>query len=565
MVQKWLLPSLSQVLAQSEQTELVNQDTLQREKDQRDATSYREQERAKIQREWSSAIATLEELLLQAISKTGGFTSRSVKKTRSASCKRNSDSSSQQGLVLAGPLPVLGNPQLLASFQTGIFTSEAFNALSLMPFQLAPSKQELPQQLVKTVYELPLFPLDPLTKEKFCLVFTKRFSLVMVAGNDAEGVPAFRFSFDPEVIQQAWSVLRPRLLLTSSHHLGQLEELIGKYPPRVPDYRIVMEFGRRLLRNLPEPNQEESVQTITVNSSKPIMAQSGQIQREEVDSLADRQWQKLEKNREQDVSEIANSSTATPDVELLKALTHEIRTPLTTIRTLTKLLLKRRDLAPEVTRRLEIIEHECLEQINRMELIFRAVELETTAAKRGSVNLTSMSLNQIFQQNIPRWQKQAQRRNISLDVSLPQNLPTVVSNPHLLDQMLTGLMENFTRSLPSGGQIQVQVIPAGNQLKLQFQSQLSTEETNHSAHFSDSTCQTLKSIGQLLMFQPETGSLSLNLDVTKNLFQALGGKLIVRQRPQAGEVMTVFLPLEVSHRDGCQQSGVFARKVNKVV
>jgi len=56
----------------------------------------------------------------------------------------------------------------------------------------------------------------------------------------------------------------------------------------------------------------------------------------------------------------------------------------------------------------------------------------------------------------------------------------------------------------------------------------------------------LRSLGQLLMFQPETGTLSLNLAVTKSLFQALGGKLIVRDRPQQGEVMTVFLPLEMS-------------------
>jgi signal transduction histidine kinase len=34
------------------------------------------------------------------------------------------------------------------------------------------------------------------------------------------------------------------------------------------------------------------------------------------------------------------------------------------------------------------------------------------------------------------------------------------------------------------------------------------------------------------------------LSVTKNLFQALGGKLIVRQKPQQGEVLTIFLPLE---------------------
>jgi K+-sensing histidine kinase KdpD len=47
------------------------------------------------------------------------------------------------------------------------------------------------------------------------------------------------------------------------------------------------------------------------------------------------------------------------------------------------------------------------------------------------------------------------------------------------------------------------------------------------------------------MFQPETGSLSLNLQVTKNLFNALGGKLIVKQRSSQGEVLTIFLPLGI--------------------
>jgi signal transduction histidine kinase len=46
------------------------------------------------------------------------------------------------------------------------------------------------------------------------------------------------------------------------------------------------------------------------------------------------------------------------------------------------------------------------------------------------------------------------------------------------------------------------------------------------------------------MFQPETGNLSLSMAVTKNLFQALGGKLIVKQRPHQGEILTIFLPLE---------------------
>ncbi|MEW6492164.1 MAG: HAMP domain-containing sensor histidine kinase [Cyanobacteriota bacterium] len=549
VVQKWLLPSLSEVLAQSEQTgcnsEAVPQQDEQitvteqshlgvtsRQKRER-ASAQQEAATAKAQREWQSAIASLEQLLLQATA-------------NSASDASNSNPSPIQGLVLAGPLPVLSHPTLLAQFQTGIFTSETYQTLAWMPFQLPPAKTEQHQHTDNTAYRLPVFPADPLASEKFCLVFTSSFSLVMVLGEDLTGAPAFVFSFDPEDIQKAWSALRLRMLLSSPHQLSKLESLIEQFTPKPPDYRLVTHFSRLLLQNLPEPPEAEKVQTIPI-TSRDSLTQSKPSESQDDNFQMGRHWERLVKNEERSVNKLSNPRETTPDVELLKALTHEIRTPLTTIRTLTKLLLKRRDLAPEVIRRLEIIDHECTEQINRMELIFRAVELETEAVKQVSVNLTSMSLDQVFEHSIPRWQKQAARRNLTLEVVLPQKLPAVVSNPAMLDQVLTGLIENFTRSLPSGGHIQVQVTPAGDQLKLQFQSQSDPEKNSNSDPSTHFSCSTLKSIGQLLMFQPETGSLSLNLNVTKHLFQALGGKLIVRQRPQEGEVMTIFLPLEVSN------------------
>jgi signal transduction histidine kinase len=554
VVQKWLLPSLSEVLIQRTQTGFNNgfapqvQQATVTENGNRGAASYRKTESAVVQhsaaaakaeREWKSAIATLEELLLQAVA-------------ASQSDADNSDPSSIQGLVIAGPAPVLSHPDLVSRFQTGIFTSEKFNALTWMPFLLPPAQNQPCQQTANTSHKLPLLPGDPLAEEQFCLVFTSSFSLVMVTGEDLSGVPSFQFSFDPEDIEHAWATLRPRILLTSPHQLSKLEALVKQFAPKTPDYRIVMHFGRQLLTNLPEPPQAENIQTIPVTSTRKI-ARTSQPHPPGDAFKAGRHWERLTKNDERGVSKVSHPREATPDVELLQALTHEIRTPLTTIRTLTKLLLKRRDLPAEVIRRLEIIDHECTEQINRMELIFRAVELETAVAKQVPVNLTSMSLAQLFQHSIPCWQKQAARRNLTLDVVLPQNLPTVVSNPAMLDQVLTGLMENFTRSLPAGSHIQVQVTPAGDQLKLQFQSQPDPQKTGRSLASADSTCSTLKSIGQLLMFQPETGSLSLNLDVTKHLFQALGGKLIVRQRPQEGEVMTIFLPLEVRDTGICGQ------------
>jgi K+-sensing histidine kinase KdpD len=116
-------------------------------------------------------------------------------------------------------------------------------------------------------------------------------------------------------------------------------------------------------------------------------------------------------------------------------------------------------------------------------------------------------------------------------------MPSVVSDPNLLDRVLTGAIENYTSTLPSGSHVEVQVMLAGSQIKLQLKSQ-----TN--CNGNKGVASQLKSLGNLLMFQPETGNLSLNLSVTKNLFQALGGKLIVRNRPHQGEVLTIFLPLE---------------------
>ncbi len=542
MVPNWFLPSLSEVLAQSEEAGWEEETAAwvdreeQIEPSPRGMASRRERARLKAEREWRSAIATLETLLLQ------------TSLTAQASC---------QGLILSGPVPVLSHAELLSRFRTGIFTTEASYAMALMPFQLPPAQHQQHSESANTACELPLLPADSLAAEQFCLVFTEQFSLVMVAGEDNNGIPAFRFSFAPEDVERAWASLCPRMLLMSPHQFSQLETLVKQFVPKPPDYRLVMAFSRQLLKNLPEPSKAESVRTIPVPAPSPT-AQSEPAPNPEK-PFKSRRWQRLLKNEEQG-SNVGKSPEAAPDVELLQALTHEIRTPLTTIRTLTKLLLKRKDIAPEVRRRLEIIDRECTEQINRMELIFRAVELETTATQPKPVNLTSISLAQIFQQSIPRWQKQAQRRNLTLDVVLPQKLPTVVSNPAMLEQVLTGLVENFTRSLPAGGHIQLQVMPAGEQLKLQFQSQSDGNGNGRVAGAANKTCSTLRSIGQLLNFQPETGSLSLNLDVTKHLFQALGGKLIVRQRPQEGEVMTIFLPLEVnqSGKYGCQE--IFIKK-----
>ena len=59
------------------------------------------------------------------------------------------------------------------------------------------------------------------------------------------------------------------------------------------------------------------------------------------------------------------SNSNNSEISLLEALTHEIRTPLATIRTLIRSLLRKKDLTRVVKDRLKQIHIECTEQIDR--------------------------------------------------------------------------------------------------------------------------------------------------------------------------------------------------------
>ena len=463
-----------------------------------------------------------------------------------------------KGVILSGPAPVIDSPSLAANFSNWIFTSESFNQFDWLPFQLLPcSFEPITPEPPRQTTTLPLLPQDPIAAERFCVVLTADFSLVLVLGQHPAGYPAFQFSFEPQVVEQVWRSLRSRLVLTSAHALQRADDVVAQFAAVPPDYRLVMQFTRLMLAHVSKPPVPERLQTsaslshadgaVKANSDRDRASSNGDqasvpVPQTPKDFSVDGDHAAVEDGGREQLS---------LDAELLRAMAHEIRTPLTTIRTLTRSLLKRKDLDAKVVQRLNTIDQECTRQIDRFSLIFRAVELETKSVNRSMGPLSAMSLDQVFQENIPRWQQQASQRNINLEVLLPKTLPSVVSDPIMLNQVLTGLIERFTHSLPIGSGLQLGVMLAGHQLKLQFKPNPSTPlpETDQDVYaFAQGVMlnpqQAFRAVGQLLMVQPETGNLSLNLAATKTLFEALGGKLIVRQRPQQGEVLTIFLPLE---------------------
>jgi len=248
----------------------------------------------------------------------------------------------------------------------------------------------------------------------------------------------------------------------------------------------------------------------------------------------------------------ATTADVAAELALLEALTHEVRTPLATIRTLIRSLLRRSDLPAVVRQRLEQIDGECSEQIDRFGLIFLAAELQRHPGRSQPLEASQLArtdLSQLLRQLEGLWQRQLRRRDLKLTLSITEDLPPVLSDPMRLETMLGGLMDRFSRSLPAGSHVRLRLRPAGQRLKLQLSSD---DPGSRGAATSAEVPHDSARVGPVLSWNPTTGSLNLSRQATQLLFHRLGGRFTER----GGTSLTVFFPVAERGGEGRFVDGV---------
>tara|TARA_Y100001933_G_scaffold138396_1_gene137282 strand:- start:596 stop:1957 length:1362 start_codon:yes stop_codon:yes gene_type:complete len=226
-----------------------------------------------------------------------------------------------------------------------------------------------------------------------------------------------------------------------------------------------------------------------------------------------------------------NKNLQITEAKLLEAISHEVRTPLSTIRTLISSTLKKYEMDEIIRNRLIQIDNECTEQIDRFGLIFNAAEL-INGDTSPPHQLTSIDLGEILYKLSPYWISQLKRRGILLKIDIPNELPEILSNSEKLELMLGGLIDKNTRGLREGSTLILELRPAGQKLKLQL--------IVHKEDYSDGTYkQNGSDIGPVLNWNPQTGSLQISQSAMHKLLASLGGH--VTKRKDTG--LTVFFPI----------------------
>ncbi len=402
-----------------------------------------------------------------------------------------------RGLWLASPLPALYETKLLDRLQGWVWTPDEFETLQSFSGSFLPPSQVISKTSCKS-FRNNCYNRLSLKKEDgndpFLLIITPEVQ-VAIALEGSEGRRNFLMRSDPQTLGDVLKLVDTRL---SSDDPGQAIEL------------------RKELGNLGQLKINKDLEKffwLRLSERLAQMAPSLTLQ-----------------------SNIDNSKAKNPvndmhgELSLLEALTHEVRTPLATIRTLIRSILRRQDLPRQVYKRLRQIDDECTEQIDRFGLIFKAAELQRRPPDQS--RLASTDLGSMLKILYPGWCQQLERRGVCLHLDVTPELPQVLSDPESLEPMLGGLIDRSSRGVPKGGTLSLQLRAAGSRLKLQIISKALNDQRN-------SAFEGHSKLGPVLSWNPNTGSLQLSQAATQQLLASLGGWLTHRRDSR----LTVFFPI----------------------
>ncbi|HID62767.1 MAG TPA: response regulator [Anaerolineae bacterium] len=218
--------------------------------------------------------------------------------------------------------------------------------------------------------------------------------------------------------------------------------------------------------------------------------------------------------------------------EFVSTVSHDLRSPLTTIKGFAQLLPKAGPLTPQQ----QEFSAKILKGVeNITELIEDLLDLGKIEAGVG-LEMDVCQLDAIINKVVEDLRSQAEAKRQRLDVELPPQLPPVLGNEIRLGQVVANLVSNAIKYTPDGGLISVRVSNSNDQIVV------SVQDTGFGIPLAD----------QPYIFDKfyrvqseETDGISgtgLGLAIVKSVVERHNGRVWVESEPGVGSTFTFILP-----------------------
>ncbi len=222
--------------------------------------------------------------------------------------------------------------------------------------------------------------------------------------------------------------------------------------------------------------------------------------------------------------------------ELISTVSHQLRTPMTSIKGYTDLLyLETVGEINEAQRRfLSIIKSNA----ERLALLANdLLDISRIETGRIRLNLEFIHLSAITDEIASSLRGQIEEKDLSLKMDIPENLPPTCGDRDRVTQILTNLIDNACHYTPAGGQITVSAQVKGNFL------QVSVADTGIGIAPGDQKKIFDRFYRADHPFVQEVAGTGLGLSIVKSFVEMHGGEIWVESEPGRGSIFSFTLPL----------------------
>ena len=229
--------------------------------------------------------------------------------------------------------------------------------------------------------------------------------------------------------------------------------------------------------------------------------------------------------------------------EMLTNISHELKTPLATVRTFAQFIEKTKELKkPETRNSLDMI----LRENKRHEaLIDNLIDLsKVRSGKSLSLRNEPFNLNEIINDTLDIFSLNIQTKKISVVFNPPRNLSEIEGDKDKIKQVVINFISNSIKYTPKGGKIEIVLAPRfhvgdNSSVKVSVTDTgvgVPESETSKLFHEKYYRAQNARQTG--------SGGTGLGLIVSRHIVEAHGGKIGVKSAEGEGSVFWFTLPLK---------------------
>lgn len=218
----------------------------------------------------------------------------------------------------------------------------------------------------------------------------------------------------------------------------------------------------------------------------------------------------------------------------VSSVSHELKTPLTSVRLFAELLQMQTSIPPEKKfEYLEIIINEC-DRLNR--LINNVLDFSKIERGVKQYKFMELCLNKAIDLTLFSFRHQLHFNNFHLDISLGRGDYIILADPDAVAEALINLISNAMKYSLERKYIAVRSFENGNSYAVSVEDKGIGIPENDQKHIFDSFYRSSEAGAQ------SVGGTGLGLALVHNIMQAHNGRIEVKSKPGQGSTFTLYFP-----------------------